>query len=104
MKLTEHEMLVTLATMALKMDDLTGHDVIESLRALGYGDVVAEARSADPEEESPFTKDLERLGPRYKCTDCGRLSGRSQSYGCPGDCDFVATDAPPGTPPLASSR
>jgi hypothetical protein len=43
-KLTEHEMLITLATMALKMDDLTGHDVIEALRAHGHVHVVAEAR------------------------------------------------------------
>jgi len=46
-KITEHEMLVTLATMALKMDDLTGHDVVESLRALGYEEVIAEARELD---------------------------------------------------------
>ena len=44
MKLTEHEMLVTLATMALKMDDLTPHDIIEALQELGYANVVAEAR------------------------------------------------------------
>ena len=51
MKLTEHEMLVTLATMALKMDDLTGHDVIEALTDLGHGDVVAQAREAREAEE-----------------------------------------------------
>jgi len=44
MKLTEHEMLVTVAAMALSMDDLTGHDIIESLRELGYQHVVSEAR------------------------------------------------------------
>jgi len=44
-KLTEHEMLITLATMALKMDDLTGHDVIEAFRALGHGSVLDEARA-----------------------------------------------------------
>lgn len=44
MNLTEHEMLVTLATIALKMDDLTGHDVVEALRAHGYTHIVAEAR------------------------------------------------------------
>jgi len=43
-RLSEHDMLVTLARMALNMDDLTGHDVIEALRELGYGDVVREAR------------------------------------------------------------
>ena len=43
-KITEHEMLVTLATMAIKMDDLTGHDVVEALRAHGYAEMVAEAR------------------------------------------------------------
>lgn len=43
-KLSEHNMLVTLATMALKMDDLTGHDVLESFRALGHEAVVTEAR------------------------------------------------------------
>lgn len=44
MKLTEHEMLLTLATMAIKMDDLTGHDVVEAFRALGHGAVIEEAR------------------------------------------------------------
>lgn len=52
MKLTEHEMLVTLATMAIKMDDLTGHDVIEALKELGYGDVVAEARKKPPKRHA----------------------------------------------------
>jgi hypothetical protein len=45
MRLTEHEMLVTLANMALKMDDLTGHDVIEAFRVLGHGSVLDEARA-----------------------------------------------------------
>ena len=35
MKITEREMLVTLANMALRMDDLTGHDVIEVMRGSG---------------------------------------------------------------------
>jgi hypothetical protein len=92
-KLTEHDMLVTLATMALKMDDLTGHDVIEALRELGYGDVVAEARSpGDVSKKTrapdPFTKDLKTFGPVYRCTDCGRKSGKPTAYGCPGDCEF----------------
>jgi hypothetical protein len=47
-KLSEHEMLVTLATMAVEMDDLTGHDVIESLRALGYAHVVLEKLPQKP--------------------------------------------------------
>lgn len=51
MKLTEHDMLVTLATMALKMDDLTGHDVVEALRAHGYGNVVARARNDSLENQ-----------------------------------------------------
>ncbi len=42
--ITEHEMLVTLATMAISMNDLTGHDIVEVLRELGYGHVVREAR------------------------------------------------------------
>ena len=45
MKPTEHEMLVTLATMALKLDDITGHDLIEAFRALGHGAVLDEARA-----------------------------------------------------------
>jgi hypothetical protein len=45
LKLTEHEMLVTLATMAIKMDDLTPHDIIEAFRALGHGSVLDEARA-----------------------------------------------------------
>jgi hypothetical protein len=52
-KLTEHEMLVTLATMALKMDDLTGHDVIEALRELGYGSVIREARETTKKRGRP---------------------------------------------------
>jgi hypothetical protein len=51
MKISEHDMLLTLATMALKMDDLTGHDVIESLTELGHGDVVAKARESRESEE-----------------------------------------------------
>lgn len=46
--LTEHEMLVTLATMALRMNDLTGHDVVEALKAHGYGGVVEEVRGNEP--------------------------------------------------------
>ena len=57
-KISEHEMLVTLANMALRMDDLTGHDVIEALKGLGYGDVVVEARNQPLEKR----------------------------YACPGDC------------------
>lgn len=43
-RITGHDMLITLATMALKMDDLTGHDVIEALKDLGHGGVIREAR------------------------------------------------------------
>jgi len=43
--ITEHEMLVTLANMALKMDDLTGHDVVEAFVALGHGGVIDKARA-----------------------------------------------------------
>jgi hypothetical protein len=43
-KLTEHEMLVTLANMALRMDDLTGEDVLDAFKQLGYESVVKEAR------------------------------------------------------------
>lgn len=42
--ITEHEMLVTLANMALKMNDLTGEDVLDTFRQLGYQSVVEEAR------------------------------------------------------------
>lgn len=44
MKLIEHEMLVTVATMALKMDDLTPHDIIEAFRELGHRAVLDEAK------------------------------------------------------------
>jgi hypothetical protein len=44
-------MLTTLATMALKMDDLTGHDVIEALRELGHGSVVEKARKGTDKKE-----------------------------------------------------
>lgn len=43
-RITEHEMLVTLATMATLDDEFTAHDVIEALSALGYRHVVVEAR------------------------------------------------------------
>lgn len=43
-RLSQDDMLLTIATMALRMDDLTGHDVIEALEALGYRDVVERAR------------------------------------------------------------
>jgi len=57
--LSEHEMLVTLANMALIMDDLTPHDIIESLQANGYGHVVAESRAMlgrrkDPEDSEDY--------------------------------------------------
>lgn len=51
MKINERDMLLTLATMALTMDDLTGHDVIESLNELGYGDVVSQARNASQKSQ-----------------------------------------------------
>jgi hypothetical protein len=38
-------MLITLATMAYQDDDFTAHDVIEALKAHGYGDVLYYARS-----------------------------------------------------------
>lgn len=52
-------MLVTLANMALIMDDLTPHDIIESLQANGYGHVVAESRAMlgrrrDPEDSEDY--------------------------------------------------
>jgi hypothetical protein len=47
LKITEHEMLVTLATMALKMEDLTDEDVLDAFRQLGYGHVVSEARESE---------------------------------------------------------
>ena len=39
-------MLTTIATMALRMNDLTGHDIIEAFRELGYGHIVARARES----------------------------------------------------------
>lgn len=60
MKITEHEMLLTLATMALKMDDLTGHDIIEALRELGYGSVIVEARQT----KTPSKKELLQISRR----------------------------------------
>lgn len=59
MKITEHEMLVTVATMALKMDDLTGHDILEALRELDHGHVIAEAR-----ELKASKKDLSQIARR----------------------------------------
>lgn len=47
MKITEHEMLVTLASMALRMEDLTDEDVLDAFRQLGYGHVIVEARELD---------------------------------------------------------
>ena len=43
-QLSARDMLLTLATMAVKMDDLTGHDVIEALKVHGYAPMVIEAR------------------------------------------------------------
>lgn len=60
MKITEHEMLLTVATMALKMDDLTAHDIIEALRELGHGGVIAEAR----EMKGPSKKELLKIARR----------------------------------------
>lgn len=44
-------MLVTLARMALVMDDLTGHDILEALRENGHEYVIVEARSQDPRRD-----------------------------------------------------
>jgi hypothetical protein len=60
MKISEHDMLVTLASMALKMDDLTGHDITEALRELGHGNVIAEARQLD----GPSKKELLQIARR----------------------------------------
>ena len=53
--ISEHEMLVTVATMALKMSDLCGHDIVESMRALGYGHVLDEARGTSVVKCRPTT-------------------------------------------------
>ena len=37
-------MLVTIASMALRMDDLTGADVLDAFKQLGFESVVEEAR------------------------------------------------------------
>lgn len=65
-KITERQMLVTLATMAIKMDDLTGEDILDTLRQLGHGNVIEKAREADDvpaaqqeEQEEPEFIDLE---------------------------------------------
>ena len=49
--ITEHEMLVTIANMALKMDDLTGADVLDAFKQLGHGGVVEEARELPAAEK-----------------------------------------------------
>lgn len=92
MKLSEHDMLVTLATMALRMDDLTGHDVLEALRAHGYGDVVTEASKSEASETAgttttsttsvdlnpyafPSTEELNNCSVTWlKCISCGALA------------------------------
>lgn len=43
--LTEHQMLVTVATMALEMPDLKGHDILDAFKNLGYASVIKEARN-----------------------------------------------------------
>lgn len=43
---------------------------------------------AQRESNWRFVDDLEKLGPIYKCTFCGRKSGKAEPYGCPGDCEF----------------
>lgn len=53
MNLTEHEMLITIATMALRMDDLDRHDIFEAFRAHGYGSVIAEARKTEHRNPTP---------------------------------------------------
>jgi hypothetical protein len=97
MKLSEHDMLVTLATMALKMDDLTGHDVVEALRAHGYGDVVTEAREQSVETLDTYLKELEkssaptvpdepffrRLKPGSLCEFCERKRNEEHRKLCP---------------------
>ena len=56
MKITDHEMLVTIANMALRMDDLTGADVLDTFKQLGFEDVVSEARKIDSQDATPIIR------------------------------------------------
>jgi len=43
-EVTEHDLLVTIATMALQMPDLTAEDIKDTFKNLNYGNVLVEAR------------------------------------------------------------
>ena len=82
-KISEHDMLITLATMAIKMNDLTGHDIIESLRELGYQHVVREARETTKKRGRPdakrqtFTEAAAfTRGVTWACAELVRTQGR----------------------------
>lgn len=77
--ITEHEMLVTLATMALEMDDLTGHDIVEAFKAHGYNEIIAEARAEIPEISESFVINLEREMWRF-VNNANRLRGGKNAF------------------------
>jgi len=66
-------MLVTIATMALEIDNLTGHDIIDALKGLGFGSVISEAR-----EEPATLLNLETTNnPEFeKLLEAARLADR----------------------------
>lgn len=59
--ITEHEMLVTIASMALRMNDLCGYDVLKTLKELGHGWVIVEARKLTPSQPKRETDLVEEL-------------------------------------------
>lgn len=69
-KITEHEMLLTLATMALKMDDLSRHDVIKTIKELGHEGLLKEARA----EQSIFVAE------DCECSNWAHVGHPSSAY------------------------
>jgi hypothetical protein len=67
--LTEHEMLITVAAMALKMDDITGADVLDAFRQLGYWSIIDEVREGATvrgvgKEEHPLYRSARAMTPQ----------------------------------------
>ncbi len=64
MKITDHEMLVTIASMALKTDDLTSADVLDTFKQLGFESVISEARKIDSQDATPIIRAARVLAER----------------------------------------
>lgn len=77
MKITEHDLLITLASMAIKMDDLTPRDVIKTIKELGHEPILREARAID--RKQCVSGDEARVATKQHRSPCGDCPWRRKS-------------------------